>query len=403
MVAGPSSTMRSRGGNRVRSDVVSGAQVVFLHVPKAGGTGVEAELEEWFGRFPQKDRYRWWASPIELHRPGRIVGHFTYEMLAALAASDAAWLTIIRDPVERSISHWWHYTRNPDDAPWPEVFRAGVSLERWCTDPLFSCDASDTQTRYLAWLPEADRAAILDQRPVGPVPDDAVTLALDRLKNFAWVGVTERHYEGIQLLAYILRQTPPTRRPPVNEGQGRPLLSEISPEILEMLSERNRGDEQLHRRAQRLFADRYRDMVDDLLGGHVQAPAPSSFELDLSRPLADPAWHGLEQAGEQRFRWTSGNAAFDALIDRSVPREVIVEIVGWVDERAVERATLAVDGVTVPTERLDEGSVRLRARAEARAAWWVQRTRIDIQPGTVARAPGDPRPLGLAVGGVRIG
>ena len=382
--------------------LMSDAPVVFLHVPKTGGTGVEAQLEEWFGRFPQKDRYRWWASSVELERPGRIVGHFPYDVLAPFAASDAAWLTMIRDPVERSLSHWWHYVRNPDDSPWPEVFRAGVGLDRWCHDPLFSCDAADAQVRYLAWLPEADRAAVLDRRPVGPVPDDAVALALDRLRRFAWVGVTERHHEGLQLLSYTLRQPPPSRRPPINESEGRPRLADVTDDVRQALSERNRGDAALHALAGTLFSERYRDMVDDLLGDDRHPPAPPSFELDLTRPLPAAGWYDVEYAGGRPFRWTGARAAFDALVDRSVPRQLDVDILGWVDERALRGATLDIDGVTVPTEQVEDGQVRLRARVEARPAWWVARTRVEIRAGATATSPGDQRRLGVAVAGARI-
>ena len=379
-----------------------GAPIVFLHVPKTGGTGLEAQLGEWFGESAQEGPYPWWGSNIDPARPGRVVGHLSYDMFAELAAPDAAWLTMLRDPVERAISHWWHYTRKPEDAQWPDVFRAGVTLERWCTDPLFSYDASDAQVRYLAWLPEEDQRAILDQRPVGPVPHDAVDLALQRLRNFAWVGVTERHDEGMQLLAYTLRQPPPTRRPPRNEGGGRPRVADVSAEIRQVIAERNRGDAAVHRLAQRLFADRYLDMVDDLLSDQPRHRAFRSFELDLTGRLADPAWYAVERPGERPFRWIAGRAAFDARIDRSAPRTLEVEIVGWVDPLAVDEATLFVDGVAVPTHRVQDEAVRLRARVEARPAWWTQRTRIEIQPGAVAQAPGDMRLLGLAVAGAQI-
>lgn len=364
--------------------------------------GVDAQLDEWFGEPTQRDLYCWWRSDVVPTRPGRIVGHFPYEALAEAAPPDAAWLTVLRDPVERSISHWWHYSLNPDDAPWPDVFREGVTLERWCTDPIFSSDSSDAQTRYLAWLPEADRAAVLEQRPVAPVPDDAVALALERLTSFSWVGVTERHHEGLQLLAYTLRQIPPARRSPINEGDRRPSLAEVHPALQQALAERNRGDEEVHRLAQRLFADRYRDMVDDLLASHPHVPAPPSLEFDLTRPVADKAWHGLEQAGGRTFRWISGSVTFDALVDRSAPRTLDVEILAWVDDLAVEGMTIAVDGETVPTQRVEEGTVRLRALLEARPAWWVMRTRVDIHPGAVATAPPDPRLLGLAIAEIRI-
>ncbi len=380
----------------------SATPVVFLHVPKTGGTGVQVQLDDWFGDPAPRHAYQWWRSDVVPSASGGMVGHFPYDLLAGRAPADAAWVTIIRDPLERSISHWWHYARIPDDSPWPAAFRAGVTLDRWCTDPMFACDASDAQVRYLAWLPEADRQAVLAGRPVTPVPDDAVALAIDRLEQFAWVGVTERHHEGLQALSYTLHQPPPPRRAPLNESEGRPCGADLSPELRQALAERNRGDTAVHIAALRLFQDRYGAMVDDLLGNRTADPAPSSFELDLTGPLHDRAWHALERAGSRPFRWVGGRVTVDALVDRSVPRWLEVEVVSWVDELALDAARLAVDGVAVPLEKVENGTVRLRAPVDSRPAFWVQRTRIDIEPGNVSSVPGDPRRLGLAVAGVRI-
>ena len=108
--------------------------IVFVHIPKTGGTSIRMAAAEYFGEDAVLYDYgpAQKTSPIvrelkyELERPDDLArwikdnqiaflsGHFRYEQYAALLP-DATFVTWVRDPVERIRSLYNHRTRHYDE------------------------------------------------------------------------------------------------------------------------------------------------------------------------------------------------------------------------------------------------------------------------------------------------
>src|SRR5262245_45394878 len=127
--------------------------IAFVHIPKTAGTTLNSmlarhyspdELHEvmmrgmsWIARDPQLvPRPLISFSKITrlksaLRRPRRlrlIHGHFDVSILKLLPP-DARCFTLLRDPVERAISHYYHYRRMVADPVHPLAMRS--TLEQW--------------------------------------------------------------------------------------------------------------------------------------------------------------------------------------------------------------------------------------------------------------------------------
>ena len=241
------------------------ALVAFVHIPKTAGTTLNSILAR---EYSPDETYEVMMrgmslsvpKPVMLRRPvisfskirhlksalrhphglRLIRGHFDLS-LGKLLPPDTQFFTLLRDPVERAISHYYHYRRQTTDPIHPLAMRS--SLTQWVS----SCglvEMDNGQTRRLAGEINL---------PWGQVTSQTLDRAKSNLaSNFAVVGLTERFEESLILLhrafnwplhAYTAR----------NVGSDRPRRTELSEEALQAIENCNRFDLDLYQFAAALF------------------------------------------------------------------------------------------------------------------------------------------------------
>lgn len=179
--------------------------------------------------------------------------------------------TVIREPVERTLSHYHHLRTNP--AVMAEDAR--FSLETLLESPRWQTLARNYQARHLvhrigitdAWAcySPAERFAqlgppfprhhplplqsLFDCTPL--VGDDAILTvkAVRRLKSIEFVGITERLDDLFQTVARYLRVKPLSGVPRENVSFGRPLTAEIPPSLIRRIRDANSVDQALYEQA----------------------------------------------------------------------------------------------------------------------------------------------------------
>ena len=195
--------------------------VIFLHIPKACGTTLTKLLQRWCRR---EEVYEVGKKPREEHvaelraRPGvrLVIGHAAFGLHEAMPA-ETRYLTVLRDPVERLVSHFHYAGRTPIHRLYEPIRRGEMTLLA------LARHVANLQTRYLGGRIE-------------DVPDEA-TLARAKenvTRHFAVAGVAERFDETVVLLHRVFARK---LRPFANENVGArrsPLESLSADELREL-------------------------------------------------------------------------------------------------------------------------------------------------------------------------
>jgi hypothetical protein len=273
------------GGERgVAETEPSARTVLFLHVPKAGGTTL-GEYVYGQCRAPEDHDegllnagvlfvpYGFFKEPDlqvpDYIRPtlGRgdlraVVGHFWFGVHEHVGRP-WTYVTLLRDPVERVVS-LYHYLK----------LEERMSLEEFAASPPFR-EADNDQVRRIAGAdPE-----------IGGCTREMLETAKENLRrHFAVVGVTERFDETLVLLDRRLGWTREVASYPRNVNPARRPTDSLPRSTVDAIRAHNALDAELHR-----FANEW---MDDAIA--AEGPA---FHDDLARHRALAA-ASREQAGE---------------------------------------------------------------------------------------------------------
>lgn len=264
---------------------VTGADrpLFFLHVPKTAGTTLIQVIEQ---QFDEREIARW-LYPFRLvdtpadffRRPHYFHGHVDYALMRELLPHKPVTMTVLRQPVERYLSHFGNHKRVsfeqiPDISR--EVFDALQQTTLadfvWNPSPILGTLAQyfqNLQAKLLASELSTDdlevrNAQIRANEYVLPTPGLADALArLDQ--ELAFVGLTERFQESLFLMAYTFGWFPATEYKNFNTAQPRPQQGALPADLLQEIGRLNALDQQLYEHGRALFDARYTQMQHELL------------------------------------------------------------------------------------------------------------------------------------------
>jgi hypothetical protein len=238
--------------------------IAFVHIPKTAGTTLNSilahqyapdDLHEvmmrgmsWIAPAPRLlpkpllsfSKIRRLKSALRRPRKPRVIhGHFDLSLMTLLPQG-ARCFTLLRDPVERAISHYYHYRRMSRDPIHALAMKS--TLREWVS----ACglvEMDNGQTRRLAGEMSL---------PCGRVTPALLERAKANLARFAVVGLTERFEESLVLLSRAFGWTLQPL-PARNVGEDRPRRTEVGQDALEAIERSNDLDLELYRFASGLF------------------------------------------------------------------------------------------------------------------------------------------------------
>ncbi len=255
--------------------------LIFLHVPKTAGVSMSKTIVRHFSEDEiYHVRYtKHKSGPVFSRNHGTLqrflgfpkaqrgryrllLGHMHFGVHKYLPGP-SAYVTVLRDPIERLLSHFGQFRRTVENNELPGAVPVS-SLQEFCrAEPKV---ADNHQTRHLCGWNFDDHS-----------PQENVERAKENLrKHFRVVGTTERFNQTVRALhrAYGWPDLVDFR---LNVGEGRLRREEVDPEFLAHLEALNWLDRELHTLANSLLdaaIDRYGKSRVRTVPPHQAPPRP---------------------------------------------------------------------------------------------------------------------------------
>lgn len=277
-----------------------GPLTVFVHIPRTAGTTFAAVLRDNFpngvrslgnafrssGGFDSRLLRRLDDAAVLTRNAQVLVGHVHFGIRDRLP-SDARYITFLRNPVERTLSHYYSLVRLSRRKALPGDGSLNATLS--AGDVIYD----NLQTRMLCGEPE----------PFGKVGDRMLEQAKENLRSrFAAFGVVESFDESVVLLAHeiglesilYLRQ----------RFAARPRGHEVPAEMRAVAERFNQYDAELYRSALELFEQRVAEQGPEFHVDRAALRAARDGESSARPPDATPdeLWTLLVRARADALR-----------------------------------------------------------------------------------------------------
>jgi hypothetical protein len=239
--------------------------LLFLHIPKAGGTTLHSVIERHFapeitysinGMTPSQSIREFIELAPERREQIRLVkGHMPYGLHQYLSVP-ATYITMLRDPVDRIVSHYYFVRRSPGVGHHEEVTAKGMTLDDFVRERA-SIRATNDQTRLISGVEKVN--AKLLTGGISPNEEAGTTDILEIARknladHFTAVGLSEKFDESLLLFKkllgwkniYYVKQ---------NVTKGRPAKQQVARETVSLIEKHNELDMALYEYARRRFEE----------------------------------------------------------------------------------------------------------------------------------------------------
>jgi Sulfotransferase family len=221
-------------------------RLIFLHIEKTGGSAVTDHLSKFF--YPEEicperaARFSYWL-PSQLEKFRFFSAHSHMKDLQAIPGP-AKYITVVRDPIERSISYY-EFLRYQDDGAIPYDPRIAVAKELDVNNFFVSAPTNTlhaVSNHMTACLTSGER----------PITRETLKIAKRNLDEFFAVGIfadmtsfMEQIHDGLGLGPFDCLPTVNTTDA-MRPDDDRLRIKEIEPKVLSQIEELNRFDLELY-------------------------------------------------------------------------------------------------------------------------------------------------------------
>lgn len=233
--------------------------LISIHIPKAGGTTLHKVIER---QYPKQSTFtidglhvresieQFKSLPREERaRIQCLTGHMPFGLHTYLS-EPTTYITMLRDPIDRIISHYYFVKRAPRHYLYKEVISRNMDLEEYVSSGI-SSELNNGQVRLISGVEAVD--TVFGHNPVST---DILEVAKRNLcEHFIAVGLCERFDESLFLFSSLLgwKNIYYVKE---NVTQTRPSKQEIRLQTLKTIEKHNELDMELYEFAKHMFEEK---------------------------------------------------------------------------------------------------------------------------------------------------
>lgn len=228
-------------------------KILFDHLPKCGGSSLHAYLEKEYpqrkifsidGGNPQESAAKFKSLPqAKRYAYDLVKGHIANQLIE-FAHPACLKVTILREPVDRIVSHYYYAKSTPEHYLYPKIRKSGMSLESYASSGI-STELRNWYTTHFSGLSiEAAEAN----------PEDAIENAMKVLLNdYDIVGLLENYSSFAERLRQQAGLRYQYQNEKVNPTQGRVSINDVPKSTIRVIEQINHLDVVLYRKIARRF------------------------------------------------------------------------------------------------------------------------------------------------------
>jgi len=263
----------------LRSDDV----LFFLHIPKNAGLSIIEFLESLYPEHkifplhsdPNQDLFEAYSDE-QLQNYRFVRGHFYFgphdKGVNHYLVRNPIIITMLRDPITRTISHFRHNQRHEHGRWHKIVVSQHMSLSDFVTSPDTFDAVVNAQVRQIVGGLRGNPCSYND--PEAYSDETLLFLAKEKLEQYAWFGLQECFQESLLLLTHTFGWEQMKEIPKINVSPEPSGVDSITENEHALIVERTQLDSELYRFAKDLFLARFRQLAREIIGGNV-------FDLSL--------------------------------------------------------------------------------------------------------------------------
>jgi hypothetical protein len=236
--------------------------LVYIHIPKTGGTSLIKILDAQFAPgeiFPvhstREAEQRGGISLSPTRRYRFLRGHFRFgpfdDCIYRFVTQTPILITVMRDPIERTISSYRHILRRPENALHREFNERGITLSEYVTLPEYAPRVVNHQARQIAGSFTSSPRKWATREPA--TLEILRRLAIERFEQFAFVGLTEQLDQSVRIISWMFGFHITAEVPRLNPAPSQTSKESLSPAELEAVRAVNELDLELYELATRRF------------------------------------------------------------------------------------------------------------------------------------------------------
>jgi len=223
--------------------------IIFLHIPKTGGRSLQAILlrkypsdEAIINAHDRLNEIAQWSD--ERKRKIRYLqGHLTYGV-HKLLPQKCSYITTLRDPIERVISHYYFMKRATNHSLNKIILQQNMNLEDYIKSGV-SNELNNDQTKIIAGIPKKSPIQLDEMLRIAKNNIDKEFLAVGVLEEFNKTLLMLKKHLDLQNIFYGIR----------NQTIERPQQEQISNRTLQIINENNYADIELYDHVKKTFAE----------------------------------------------------------------------------------------------------------------------------------------------------